>query len=68
MRFLYYGVTCVKRLISFLLALILMGCVFAAAEDADEGDDSNPVLLEAEEEEDDSNPIPVDMMEDEVRG
>ncbi len=60
-----------KRLISFLLALILMGCVFAAAEDADDGDDSNPVPLEAEETEeveedaDDSNPIPVDMMEDE---
>ena len=60
-----------KRLISFLLALILMGCVFAAAEDADDGDDSNTVPLDAEETEeveedaDDSNPIPVDMMEDE---
>ena len=54
-----------KRLISFLLALTLLGCVFAAAEDEADGDDSNPVPLEAAEEEDDSNPIPVDMMEDE---
>ena len=54
-----------KRWISFLLALVLMGCVFAAAEDAPDEDDSNPVPLEVTEEEDDSNPIPVDMMEDE---
>ena len=54
-----------KRLISCLLALSLMGCVFAAAEDEADGDDSNPVPLETQEEEDDSNPIPVDMMEDE---
>ena len=68
-----------KRLISFLLALLLVLSAFAFAETADEGDDSNPVPIEAEEdgddsepvpldaedEGDDSNPVPVDMMEDE---
>ena len=60
-----------KRLISLLLALLLAtGALFALAENEEDGDDSNPVPLEAEDgddsyEGDDSNPIPVDMMEDE---
>ena len=54
-----------KRLIAFLLALILLGGVFAFAEEEADGDDSNPVPIDETAEEDDSNPIPVDMMEDE---
>ena len=68
-----------KRLLSFLLALALLlsAPLFAVtAEDGDdsdpvpidaaeEGDDSDPMPIDAEEEGDDSNPIPVDMMEDE---
>ena len=54
-----------KRLIAFLLALVLLGGVFAFAEEEADGDDSNPVPIDETAEEDDSNPIPVDMMEDE---
>ena len=68
-----------KRLLSFLLALALLlsAPLFAVtAEDGDdsdpvpidaaeEGDDSDPMPIDTEEEGDDSNPIPVDMMEDE---
>ena len=49
-----------KRLISFLLALLLVLSAFAFAETADEGDDSNPVPIEAEEDGDDSEPVPLD--------
>ena len=54
-----------KRMISLLLAVLLIFSVFAFAETADDGDDSNPIPIDAEEEGDDSNPVPVDMMEDE---
>ena len=60
-----------NRSLSFLLALSMIPALGfslrAFAEDADEGDDSNPVPIGAEEpdEGDDSNPVPVDMMEDE---
>ena len=54
-----------KRLIAFLLALVLLGGVLAFAEEEADGDDSNPVPIDETAEEDDSNPIPVDMMEDE---
>ena len=54
-----------KRLIAFLLALVLLGGVLAFAEEEADGDDSNPVPIDETAEEHDSNPIPVDMMEDE---
>ena len=53
-----------KRLLTLLLALILLFSACAFAEMEDGGDDSNPVPVEADDG-DDSNPQPVDMMEDE---
>ena len=53
-----------KRLLTLLLALILLFSACAFAEMEDDGDDSNPVPVEADDG-DDSNPQPVDMMEDE---
>ena len=52
-----------KRLLTLLLALILLFSACAFAEMEDDGDDSNPVPVEADDG-DDSNPQPVDMMED----
>lgn len=53
-----------KRLICFLMVLILAFSAFALAE-TDDGDDSNPVPIEAEEG-DDSDPIPMDLDDDEL--
>ena len=68
-----------KRLLSFLLILMLAisACAFAEspeapsapvpaeAEEAAEGDDSEPEPLDTEDEGDDSEPKPLDMMDDE---
>ena len=56
-----------KRILSFLLILVL---VFSVCAFAEEEDDSEPIPVEAAEEADgeegdDSNPEPIDMMEDE---
>ena len=53
-----------KRLLSMLMAFLLLFsvCAFAEMED-DDGDDSNPVPMDTDEG-DDSNPLPVDMMDD----
>ena len=51
-----------KRLLSFLMVLLLVFSVCAFAE-TEEGDDTGAVPIE--EEGDDSNPVPVDMMEEE---
>ena len=53
-----------KRLLTLLMALILLFSACAFAELEDEGDDSDPMPIEADDG-DDSNPQPVDMMEDE---
>lgn len=53
-----------KRIICFLMVMILAFSAFALAE-TDDGDDSNPVPVEAEEG-DDSDPIPMDLDDDEL--
>ena len=52
-----------KRILSFLIILMLVFPVYAFAEDTEEVSGAEPVPME--EEGDDSNPVPVDMMEEE---
>ena len=52
-----------KRILSFLMILMLVFPVYAFAEDTEEVSGAEPVPME--EEGDDSNPVPVDMMEEE---